>query len=142
MYLISFSTIVASLNRGESINSYSTIIGLTIWLGGFFIESIADKQLSQFVRDTNNKGHVLQSGLWKYSRHPNYFGEVTQWWGLFAVVALMPYGLLALVSPITITCLILFVSGVPLLEQKYAGRPEFESYKKRTSVFIPWFPGK
>ena len=82
----------------------------------------------------------MESGLWKYTRHPNYFGEVTLWWGIFIVVLSFPNALFTLVGPVTITILILFVSGIPLLEKKYAGRPDFEAYKKRTSVFIPLPP--
>jgi len=142
MFLISFSSIIASLNRGASVYSPLVFIGVIIWLLGFVIESISDKQLAKFLRNKDNRGHVMQSGLWKYSRHPNYFGEVAQWWGIFVVVCTMQYGLVAIISPLTITLMILFVSGIPLLEKKYADRPEFQDYKKRTSVFIPWFPKK
>lgn len=81
----------------------------------------------------------MRSGLWKYSRHPNYFGEVTQWWGIW-IISLGVGGWWAVVGPLTITLLILFVSGVPLLEKKMAQKPEFAEYKKRTSVLVPWWP--
>ena len=141
MLLISLSSVASSIDRNIplGINVY---IGVIVWLVGFLIESNADSQLSSFVKNPENKGHVMQSGLWKYSRHPNYFGEVTQWWGLFFIALSLNNGLVSIISPVTITLMILFVSGVPLLEKKYAGRPEFEDYKKRTSVFIPWFPKK
>lgn len=142
MFLVSFSAIFASMHRGASIGTLPVFIGVFVWLIGFIFESLADRQLSGFTHDIKNRGHIMESGLWKYSRHPNYFGEVTQWWGLFIIVSTLPSGLLALISPLTITFLILFVSGVPLLEKKYFGRPDFEDYKKRTSVFIPWFPKK
>lgn len=142
MFLISFSAIIASQNKGGSAYSPIVFAGVMIWVVGFIVESVADKQLGKFVRNPKNKGHVLQSGLWRYSRHPNYFGEVTQWWGIFTIVSGMPYGLLAIISPLTITAMILFVSGIPLLEKKYADRPEFQAYQKRTSIFIPWFPKK
>ena len=77
------------------------------------------------------------SGLWAYTRHPNYFGEVTQWWGIFIIALGLPMGWLALLGPLTITLLILKVSGIPMLEKKYAGNPEFEAYKQRTSAFFP-----
>lgn len=137
MFFISLSAITATFTKNFS--APLVILGVIVWLKGFFFESVADNQLRQFVKNPDSKGHVLQSGLWKYSRHPNYFGEVTQWWGIF-LIALSSNNYLSLVSPLTITFLILFVSGVPLLEKKYQGRPEYESYKKRTSVFIPWFP--
>lgn len=116
--------------------------GVVVWLAGFFFEAIADAQLKRFLRDPANKGKIMDRGLWAYSRHPNYFGEVTQWWGVFLLALPLPYGFMTVVGPLTITLLILFVSGVPLLEKKYAGRPDFEAYKKRTSVFVPWFQRK
>lgn len=110
-----------------------------VWIIGFLFESVADRQLKNFLRDPANKGRIMDRGLWAYSRHPNYFGEVMQWWGVFLLALSLPYGFATIVGPLTITFLILFVSGVPLLEKKYAGRPDFEAYKKRTSVFVPWF---
>jgi steroid 5-alpha reductase family enzyme len=79
----------------------------------------------------------LQSWLWRYSRHPNYFGEVLLWWGI-GVISLGSGVWWGLIGPMTITILILFVSGIPMLEAKYAGRSDWEVYKKRTSIFIPW----
>lgn len=114
-------------------------VGLALWVIGFLFESTADRQLRAFVRDENNKGKIMRSGLWKYSRHPNYFGEVTQWWGI-GLLTLWTAGGWSIVGPLTITCLILFVSGVPLLEKKMAQKPEFAEYKKRTSVLVPWWP--
>lgn len=115
-------------------------LGVAIWVIGFFFESVGDKQLENFLRDPANKGKVMDRGLWAYSRHPNYFGEVTQWWGIFLFAASVSHGYLTIISPVMITCLILFISGVPMLERKYAGRPDFEAYKKRTSMFIPLPP--
>ena len=117
-------------------------LGVVIWLIGFVFESVGDRQLKDFLKDPANKGKIMDKGLWAYSRHPNYFGEVLQWWGIFLCAVGLSFGVLTIISPLTITCLILFVSGVPMLERKYAGRPDFEAYKKRTSVFVPWFPGK
>jgi steroid 5-alpha reductase family enzyme len=115
-------------------------IGVLIWAIGFYFESVADMQLKQFITNPLHKGKIMDVGLWKYSRHPNYFGEVTQWWGLFIIAFSVPNGYFTLVGPITITILILFVSGIPLLEKKYEGRKDFEEYKKRTSMFIPLPP--
>ena len=114
--------------------------GIVVWIVGFYFESVGDSQLAAFIRRPENKGKLMTTGLWKYSRHPNYFGEVTQWWGIFLIVASIPGGLLTIIGPVTITILILFVSGIPLLEKKYAGRPDFEQYKKRTSIFFPLPP--
>lgn len=117
-----------------------SVIGIVVWLGGFLFESRADAELATFLADPTHKGKLLMSGLWKYSRHPNYFGEVTAWWGMWLLCLTQPTGWYAIIGPITITILILFVSGVPLLEKKYAGRPDFEDYKRRTSIFIPLPP--
>lgn len=117
-------------------------VGLAIWVIGFYFESVGDKQLKDFISNPANKGKLIETGLWRYSRHPNYFGEVTQWWGLFIVALSLPGAVLTIIGPLTITTLILFVSGIPLLEKKYAGRADFEEYKKRTSVFIPLPPKK
>ena len=88
----------------------------------------------------------MQSGLWKYTRHPNYFGEVTQWWGLWLVCAAsslsLSIKLCALIGPVTISVLILFVSGIPLLEKKYAHDKSYQAYAKRTRKFFPWNPRK
>jgi steroid 5-alpha reductase family enzyme len=112
-------------------------LGLIVWATGFFFEVVGDWQLAHFIKNPSNKDKLMQSGLWQYSRHPNYFGEITQWWGIFLLALSLPFGWMTIVGPLTITSLILFVSGVPLLEKKYAGRADFETYKKRTSKLIP-----
>ncbi|MEI6789585.1 MAG: DUF1295 domain-containing protein, partial [Myxococcaceae bacterium] len=113
------------------------LIGILVWSVGFFFEAVSDWQLSEFIRQPKNKGKLMQSGLWNYSRHPNYFGEVTQWWGIWLMALSVPGGWLSIIGPFTITILILKVSGIPLLEQKKAGNPEFEAYKKRVNKFFP-----
>jgi steroid 5-alpha reductase family enzyme len=82
----------------------------------------------------------MQTGLWKYTRHPNYFGEVLVWWGIFIMVLPLEYGLWAIISPITISFLLLYVSGIPMLEAKYNHNQAFQEYKKRTSSFFPMLP--
>jgi steroid 5-alpha reductase family enzyme len=86
----------------------------------------------------------MMMGLWKYTRHPNYFGEVTMWWGIFllALMVEFPLGLASIIGPAAITFLILRISGITMLEAKYKGNPEFEVYAERTSAFFPWFPKK
>ena len=116
-------------------------VGVLVWLTGFIFESVGDAQLKRFIQDPNNRGKIMNKGLWAYTRHPNYFGEVTQWWGLFIVALSVPYGILSIIGPLTITILILKVSGVPMLEKSFVGRPGWEEYKAKTSVFIPWFRG-
>ncbi len=116
------------------------IIGLLVWTVGFFFESVGDHQLKTFLKDPANKGKILQEGLWTYTRHPNYFGEVMQWWGIFLLAVTLPGGWMTIIGPVTITLFILFVSGVPMLEKKYEGRADWEAYKNKTSVFIPMAP--
>lgn len=120
--------------------NYFDLLGVAVWLLGFIFESVGDAQLARFIKDPVNKGNLIQTGLWRYTRHPNYFGEVTMWWGIWLVALSVPYGLLGIIGPLTITVLILKVSGIPMLEKKMALNPDFAAYKKRTSVFIPWFP--
>lgn len=138
LFVISQSFLHINLSLSQPL-TYLDLLGLVVWLTGFLFESIADKQLTDFVRNPENKGHLMTKGLWHYSRHPNYFGEVTQWWGIY-LLSLSVGGVLTILSPLTITLLILFVSGVPLLEKKYTGRPDWEEYKSKTSVFLPLPP--
>ncbi len=139
LYIIALSPLFIMRDAIDNTITILSVIGIGIWLFGFWFEATADKQLATHVQNPQNKGALLTTGLWKYSRHPNYFGEVTQWWGIWCIAFSVSGSLVTLLSPITITVLILFVSGVPMLERKYAGRPDWEEYKKRTSVFVPWF---
>lgn len=121
-----------------------TIAGVLIWAVGLYFEAVGDWQLRTFILQKHPKGTVLTSGLWKYTRHPNYFGEVTLWWGLWLVLASTNVPgitiIAGLIGPITITTLILFVSGVPLLEKKYANDPAYQKYAAKTSKFFPREP--
>lgn len=113
-------------------------LGLLLFLYGFGMEIVADQQLADFLRDPSNKGKVLDTGVWATSRHPNYFGEVTLWWGigLMSVAG----GWWGLIGPAAITYLILHVSGVPMLEKKMATDPKYADYLKKTSRFVPRTP--
>jgi steroid 5-alpha reductase family enzyme len=113
--------------------------GMLLWVSGFCLEAISDRQLDRFTADSKNRGRIMSTGLWRYSRHPNYFGEVLLWWGLYVMALSVPWGWLSAVGPLTITALILFVSGIPMTEKLMENNPEFALYKRRTSVFIPWF---
>ena len=137
--LINLTTITANL---QDIVGWSTLatIGLAVWLIGFYFEAVGDAQLKQFKADPANKGRLIEHGLWRFSRHPNYFGEATQWWGLFLMAISGGNNYWLVISPLVITLFLLYVSGVPMLEKKYAGRSDWEAYKARTSKFFPWFP--
>lgn len=142
LLLISVPVVIALLYRTETWTFFESL-GILLWVVGFTFEVIGDWQLSSFLRTNaaQRKG-VLQTGLWRYTRHPNYFGEVTLWWGIFFLSLSVPGAWIGIVGPMTITILILFVSGIPLLERSMAKNPEFISYARRTSVFFPWFPKK
>ena len=116
--------------------------GISVWLVGFIFEAVADRQLLRFKRDPAHKGRIITTGLWAYTRHPNYFGEATMWWGLFLIALSVENGWTAVISPVVITFMLLRVSGVTLLEKKYAGNREFEEYARKTSAFIPRPPKK
>ena len=118
----------------------SVILGVFVWMFGFIFESIGDTQLVRFLAQPENKGKLMTGGLWKYTRHPNYFGEVTQWWGIWVISLAVAPWYVSILGPLVITSLILFVSGIPMTERGYVGREDFEAYKKKTSVFVPWFP--
>lgn len=114
-----------------------SIIGVIVYLIGLYFEAVGDFQLSEFIKNPDNKGEIMKSGLWRYTRHPNYFGEIMIWWGIFIFGLLNGSSWYTIISPITITYLLVFVSGVPMLEKKYAGDLKFEEYKKTTSVLVP-----
>jgi steroid 5-alpha reductase family enzyme len=143
LWLISLSVQIPQISPiPDQIGSFD-IAGIVIWAIGFTVEWISDQQLAAFKDDASNKDKVMDKGLWYYSRHPNYFGESLVWWGIFLIGLSVPGGIATLISPVLITFLLLRVSGVPLLEKKMAyRRPEYKDYVRRTSSFIPWFPGK
>lgn len=118
---------------------FSTIFGVLLWVLGFMFEAVGDYQLQQFVAQPANRGRVMDQGLWAYTRHPNYFGEIAMWWGIFLVVLPVSFGVTAIISPLIITYLLLRVSGIPLLEKQFDTNPAYQEYKKRTSMLIPWF---
>jgi steroid 5-alpha reductase family enzyme len=122
------------------------IAGASTWLVGLVVEAAADAQKSAFKAKVENRERFLESGLWRYSRHPNYFGEMLVWWGLFvfAVPFLHGAAFAVVLGPVFITLLLLFVSGIPLLERsaetKYGDDPAYRAYKRRTSILVPLPP--
>ena len=137
---------VIVMNTDVSINkAYKSLypIGTAVWCIGFFFEALGDWQMYMFKTDTHHrKIHVMNRGLWRYTRHPNYFGEALMWWGIFLLAIPSGKWYLSVLSPITITFLLLRVSGVTMLEKKYEGDDEYSKYKQETSAFFPWFPKK
>jgi steroid 5-alpha reductase family enzyme len=116
------------------------VIGAGLALVGLAVEATADRQLRRFRADPASRGRVLDTGLWRYSRHPNYFGDAVVWWGLWLVAA-AGGAWWTIFGPAAMTFLLLKVSGVPLLEKGLEkSRPGYAEYARRTSAFIPWFP--
>ena len=130
------------------ISSALDFYGITLWLGiliwviGFLFETIGDWSLYHFLQNPENKGKIMDRGLWKYTQHPNYFGEVTQWWGLFVIALGVPFGFITFFGPAYITFMIVKVSGVRLLNKRFEKDNKYTAYKRRTSAFFPWFPKK
>ncbi|MFZ1458786.1 MAG: DUF1295 domain-containing protein [Candidatus Saccharimonadales bacterium] len=114
---------------------------VALWAVGFMVEVIADAQLRTFLR-RRTTNTTMQRGLWRYSRHPNYFGELVQWWvlGIFAAMSGPVSAVLSLLGVLVITYLIVFISGIPPAEARAASRPDWRDYKRRTSVLIPMPP--
>ncbi len=142
MFVNLLPIVVANAAEDFRPNNIYTSIGFLVWLLGFGIEAIADYEMMMFKNNPENKSRVMNQGLWRYSRHPNYFGEAVLHWGIF--IMSIPFGLwwLSVIAPITITFLLLRVSGVVMLERKYSGNEAYESYKRNTSAFIPLPPNK
>jgi steroid 5-alpha reductase family enzyme len=139
MVLISLPILIVGIAPPQYFSAF-TLIGLVIWLIGFAFEAIGDYQLSVFIKNKKSTSEIIQTGLWRYTRHPNYFGEVLVWWGIFIITLPFQHGLWGIISPLIITFLLLYVSGIPMLEAKYKDNAAFQAYKSRTSAFFPMPP--
>jgi steroid 5-alpha reductase family enzyme len=139
LFLIVTPVLIINQSVGRGL-WFLDLLGVLVWGVGFYFESTGDAQLKEFIKDPNNKGKLMRSGLWQYTRHPNYFGEVTQWWGIWIIALSAPFGFIGIIGPITITFLILKVSGIPLLEKKMEENPDFADYKAKTNMFLPGKP--
>jgi steroid 5-alpha reductase family enzyme len=143
MWVISLCFQTGQISKVPARLTWLDGVGLLIWVVGFLFEVIGDRQLSRFKADSANKGKVMDRGLWAYTRHPNYFGEMLMWWGIFLIVMSASDHWWTIISPATISFLLLKVSGVTLLEKTIAEtRPDYATYKRQTSAFFPWFPKK
>ena len=141
MWLISLP-LLGAMYYPEKQPGILDLLAIIIWITGFIFETGGDLQLTSFRSDPSNKGKVLNTGLWKYTRHPNYFGDSAVWWGygLFSVAA---GGYFPVIGSLMMTALIIKVSGVALLEKSLATtKPQYKEYIEKTSAFIPWFPKK
>jgi len=131
----------ASAAKASSLTALDGL-GILLFVAGFTVEAVGDLQLQRFRDDPDNRGRVLDRGLWRYTRHPNYFGDAVLWWGVYALAASTPHGWLTVWSPLLMTWLLLRVSGVTLLEESLTrAKPGYSAYVARTPPFVPWFPG-
>ena len=143
LWIIAMSLMAAESNARPQHFTVLDVIGAAVWCVGFFFEAVGDRQLARFRAEPANKGKVMRSGLWAYTRHPNYFGEATMWWGLYLIAASTRWGCWTIFSPILLTFMLLRVSGVALLEKAQVDtKPKYRDYIESTSAFIPWFPRK
>jgi len=142
LLLISLPIIIGISQTGNDSWQLTDFLGLAVWSFGFIFETVGDWQLTRFMADPANKGKLLQSGTWRYTRHPNYFGEVTLWWGLWFISLATANSMLGIIGPLTISFLIIKVSGIPLLEKAMKKHPDWPEYAKKTSVFFPLPPKK
>jgi steroid 5-alpha reductase family enzyme len=141
MWVIALPIMLCADQLSATLNPWG-IIGLALFLFGWLFETIADQQMLLFKSKEEHKGKIITSGLWKYSRHPNYFGESLCWWGIFCFTLQFEHSIWGIASPLVLTWLLTSVSGVPLLEKRYRDNLEFQDYARRTSVFFPWPPRK
>lgn len=135
-YLLGIRAAAAAAPAGP-VRMTLLVAGLLVWSAGFAMEAIADAQLARFLRERTEGRRVLDTGLWAWSRHPNYFGESLAWWGVFLAAAAAGAPAWTVIGPVAITLLVRYVSGVPMLEQRMMQRPEYAAYARRTPVFVP-----
>ncbi|MDX1650829.1 MAG: DUF1295 domain-containing protein, partial [Myxococcota bacterium] len=140
-WIVSLPVQLAMLRPGAASLGAWDALGVAIFATGLVFETVGDAQLAAFKADPANEGRVMDRGLWRYTRHPNYFGDFLVWWGLFAVALATPWGWIGAIGPGLMTFLLLRVSGVALLERGMARRrPAYEAYRRRTNAFFPGPP--
>lgn len=143
MGLISAPLLAAQFSPTPAALTVLDFAAIVVWAIGFFFETVGDLQMARFRANPANRGKVLDRGVWRTTRHPNYFGDAAQWWAYTLMAAAVPGGLWTVFSPILMTVLLLRVSGVALLERTLKEtKPQYREYVETTSAFIPWFPRK
>jgi len=141
MWIISAPLLSGQIGQKPVYLTLVDVLGVIIWAIGFYFEAAGDFQLARFKANPENKGKVMDRGVWRFTRHPNYFGDSAQWWG-FYLIAAAAGGWWTIFSPILMTFFLVRVSGVALLEKSLETRPGYKEYIDKTSAFIPWFPRK
>ena len=143
MWFISMPVQVVMVEPSPDYFTSFDTLGTALWAVGFFFETVGDWQLTRFKKDPASAGKVMDRGLWRYTRHPNYFGDCMQWWGVYLVACSTPEGAWSLLSPVLMTLLLLRVSGVALLERHlHHSRPDYRHYVETTNAFFPGWPGR
>ena len=142
LMLVSLPLLGANVGAHSGNLSWIDYLGILVWVIGFVFEAGGDFQLSRFKRNPENKGKVLKTGFWKYTRHPNYFGDSAVWWA-YAIFSIAAGSYWQIVGSVLMTLLIIKVSGVALLEKSLnTTKPQYAEYIQKTSSFFPWFPKK
>jgi len=140
LWIVATPLLAAQMSAQPNQLTWLDLLAIPVWLIGFFFEAVGDWQLRRFKSNSANQGQVMQTGVWRYTRHPNYFGDATQWWAYY-LIALAAGAWWSIFSPILMTALLLRVSGVTLLEKTLKEeKPGYKEYIETTSGFIPWFP--
>jgi steroid 5-alpha reductase family enzyme len=140
LWIIAIPLVAAQTSPAPRDLTWIDLLAIPVWAIGFFFEAVGDWQLARFKADPANKGKLLTTGVWRYTRHPNYFGDAMQWWG-FYLIALAAGAWWTLYSPLIMTALLMRVSGVTLLEKTLKEtKPGYQAYVETTSEFVPWFP--
>ena len=141
LWAISISIQYGMVSTTPEMITWLDMLGLILWGVGFIFEAVGDWQLAAFKSNPANKGKVMDQGLWAYTRHPNYFGECFMWWGIFLIAFSTPNSWWTILSPLTITAVLLKMTGIPLTEKTIVThRPGYKEYIQRTNAFFPWFP--
>jgi steroid 5-alpha reductase family enzyme len=141
LWIIAAPLLVAVHSDSPDHLAVTDFAGAAVWLAGISFEAIGDFQLARFKADPENSGKVMDRGLWRYTRHPNYFGDATLWWGYWIIAAGTPWGFVTIFAPALMTFMLVRVSGVALLERTIKRRrPGYEEYIHKTSAFFPLPP--
>lgn len=141
MWIISAPLLAAQISSTPARLTALDLLAVVVWFIGFFFEAVGDWQMARFKANPANKGKVLNTGVWRYTRHPNYFGDATQWWGYYLLATAASGGFWTIFGPILMTTLLLRVSGVALLERTLKEtKPQYKEYIETTSAFVPWPP--
>jgi steroid 5-alpha reductase family enzyme len=143
MWIISAPLLASQISSTPARLTSLDFFAVLVWAYGFFFEAMGDLQLARFKANPANEGQAMNRGVWRYTRHPNYFGDATQWWAYYLIAASASGGFWTIFSPIIMTTLLLRVSGVALLEKSLTETtPAYKGYIETTSTFILWLPRK